>query len=400
MNGLLLLLSISPTRATQWTVTSYAVLTSYITTDSYLTEPFTDTTTVHLTSLSSTPTVSPYSRTTSIYTAGDVTYITYYLPAGAVAQAVLASATASFTDTLWYFYMDIVYTAPASCPSAFTYTTSTYVDIPSGAENQVTPTSTSIRSESDYVVVSAYLSPSAVSLATAPATTDFVYSDYIASCTDPGKSDSYTGYTYPTPTSGYGGGGIYSGGNSYSYSYGDNCLGSLCPYWLIYIIIFATLIPLLFILGLFESYFWFSRLMKGRSAFRGVPLFWVCISLWALCCLRRRSHAQPEEQQRLEKQWRDMSTGNRLGLWMKYGFRHKNPPQLSTGYCETMRQSAGYQVPGGQPPAYSPPGQQPLYPLPRQVSAAYCPLHQPPPGSYAPAMHPMNVYHSPAPSQG
>lgn len=174
--------------------------------------------------------------------------------------------------------MLIEYTAPASCPSVFTYTTSRVVYIPAGAESQVTPTSESSSTFGDSVVaVTAFLTPNAVSLATPPTSTDFVYSEYIASCSDPGSLLSYP-YIYPTPTSGYTGsdsGGPYSGSSSYSSSDSDNCLGSLCPYWLIYIIIFCTLIPLLFILDLFESYFWFSRLMKGRYAFRGVPLFWV-----------------------------------------------------------------------------------------------------------------------------
>ena len=375
---------VSPVRATQWTVKSYAVLSSYVTRPSY--DPsytFTYSTTVYLTSPSPTPTASPYSSSVDVLDDLDVTYVTYYLPPGAVAQAVIASATRTDITTssaYTYFYMPIEYTAPSSCPTPFTYTTSTNVFVPSGAESAVTPTAFSTdTSDLSATIITAYLTPSAVSLQTPVATTDFVYSYYIASCSNPATTPSYTyGYSYPYPTAtgsytGSGGGNYYGG---YSF-YDDNCLGSLCPFWLIYIIIFCTVIPLLFIFGIFESYFWFSRLMKGRFAFRGVPLFWVCISLWTLLCLRRSRQARPEVQTQLEKEWRGMSTGRRLGLWMRYGFRHKNPPQLDAVGANQepqQQQQMMYQTPPGQQPYYYQPGQQSYYPPPGQPGNAFSPL--------------------------
>ncbi|KAL8830055.1 MAG: hypothetical protein Q9191_001648 [Dirinaria sp. TL-2023a] len=376
-------------RATQWTVRSYAVLSSYVTRPSYdPTFAITDTTTIYLTSVSPTPTASPYSSTVDVLDDLDVTYITYYLPPGAVAQSVIASATRTHSiidSPFTLFYMPIEYTAPASCPTPFTYTTSTNVFIPSGAESSVTPTAFSTDTlEFSNTYVTAYLTPSAVSLQTPPATTDFIYSDYVASCSNPATTPTYNyGYTYnPTETSSYtgSGGGSYYGGYSF-YDDDSNCLGSLCPFWLIYIIIFCTLIPLLFILGIFESYFWFSRLMKGRFAFRGVPLFWVCISLWTLLCLRRSREARPEEQAQLEKEWRGLSTGRRLGLWMRYGFRHKNPPQLDALHAnqgpqqqQQQQQPMMYQSAPGQQPFYYQPGSQPYYPPQGHNSSAFPPF--------------------------
>lgn len=377
-----------PTQATQWTIRSYAVLSSYVTTGYITSNTFTYSTTIYLTSPSPTPTATPYSSRTYVATGSNVTYITYYLPPGAVPQAVLASATSTrnYEDiTLTYFYMPVEYTAPASCPTPFTYTSSTYVNVPDGAESQVTPTSatTTVRQGTD-TVVSAYLTPSAVPLETPPSTTDFIYEEYVASCTNPATTSDYSyHYSYPTASSYYGG--YHSGGDDYDSYYDDNCIGHLCPFWLIYIIIFCTVPPLLFILGLFESYFWFSRLMKGRFAFRGVPLFWVCISLWTLCCLRRSKDARPEQQAALEKQWREMSTGRRLGLWFSYGFRHRNPPEIDAVLANSQQQMTGY-APGGLPP-YMPPGQQPYYPPPGQQP--YQPhgpqLYYPPPGQGGPA---------------
>ena len=390
-------------RATQWTITSYVVQASYSTVYSdEPTETYTGTSFVYLTSVSPTPTAKPYSSTTSIYTYKDAIYITYYLPMGAVPQAVLDSATASSSGfTIYDFYQDIVFTAPSSCPTQFTFSTTTLVDVPTGAEDQVTPTSTSSRDLGDGdAAITGYLTSGAVSIPPASTTSDYYYSAYIARCSNPSSagygyrtSRTYSNY-YPTST-------YRSGGGSYGYSYSDrdNCLGSLCPYWLIYIIIFCTFIPLCFLAGIFESYFWFSRFMKGRKAFRGVPLFWVCISLWMLICVRRKPRLFSNEQrQRLEDQWAETSTGKRLRLWMKYGFRHKNPPEFENIVNERPPQPYyGQQGPappyspsqGGQPPmGYAPQqGQSPMgYPIPQgQPPMGYSiPQGQQPPMGYPP----------------
>ncbi|MDI1486671.1 MAG: hypothetical protein OHK93_005931 [Ramalina farinacea] len=411
---LLLLLHLLPhVHATQWTVKSYAIETTYTETDdTYPTDSYTGSTTVYLTNLATTPTVTPTSTTSDVSSSSNVTYITYFYPPGAVPQAVLASATQTSTIngfTVTEFYMPIEYTAPASCSSHFTYTSSTIVNVPLGAETQVTPTSTttSLLNNGD-VYETAYLSANAVPLETPPSTTDFDYEYYVARCTNPATTSSYDPYG-PSYT------GLRSGGDDYSYDYSDGtCLGSLCPFWLIYIIIFCTLIPLLFILGLFESYFWFSRLMKGKYALRGVPIFWVLLSLWALCCLRTSQHAQPQEQAQLEKQWREMGTGTRLSLWFKYGFRHRNPPQIEALKSQTQQQQPMMQQgPPGQQAYYYHPGQQPgqqqaYYPPVGQQQQPYYPPQgaagsPTPPGQqpyYPPPNQPTNSYYAPPGAPG
>ncbi|MCJ1280139.1 hypothetical protein MMC21_007966 [Puttea exsequens] len=390
----LLVLLVIHAKATQWTVISYAVQGTYTTDDEF--EPgssFTGTTTYYLTNPSPVPTASPYSVTTDILSLSNVTYITSYLAANAVPQAVLAAATASTTSssfTVTDFFMPVEYTAPASCKPQFTYTSSTIINVPLGAETQVTPTSTTASTLLDGdVIISAYLSPNAVPLETPLGTTGYIYSDYIASCSNPATTASYSfGSSYPTNT-GYH---YYSGGDDYDYYHDENCLGSLCPWWLIFIVVFCTLIPLLFIFGLFESYFWFSRFMKGRSAFRGVPFFWVAISLWTLICLRRAHAAAPQQQAALEKQWREMGTGQRMSLWFHYGFRHKNPPQVDAVMAMTPQQSMMYYAPQGQQPYYGPPGQQPWYP-PNQTANGY----YPPPGAAGSPPPAMQQQYAPPP---
>lgn len=79
---------------------------------------------------------------------------------------------------------------------------------------------------------------------------------------------------------------------------------------------------------------------------------------------------KPEDQERLERQWRDLSTGKRLSLWMKYGFRHKNPPQLDAVVNENRHRPMMYHVPSDQSPSCSPPSRQPTYFPPGQVGTA------------------------------
>lgn len=96
------------------------------------------------------------------------------------------------------------------------------------------------------------------------------------------------------------------------------------------IIILATVIPSLFLLGFVESYFWFRRLMHGQRALRVGTVCWVCISVWVLCFTRVSPSrgCGPEETDVLKMQWAVLSGGQRLKLWLKWGFRHKYPVEL------------------------------------------------------------------------
>lgn len=338
----LLLLILHQAQASQWTVTVYAIELITTSVGRIATDlTFTDTSTVTLDRpLVATPTGSPLSSSTEYRSVYDVSETTLYYPQTAVPASVLSDLSRNATSTgigditLTNFYMDVVYTAPATCRSKFTFTTSTLVYIPTGAEDQVKPTSTTTSVNRGDTFVTAYLSAGAVSTTSSDT---FISSLYLDRCTTPyalgrgggslASGASRTGSSYSYPTGRYSGGDSYSGGSSY-YDY-DNCLGSLCPFWLIYIVVIVPILAFLLIGGLIESYYWFTRLMKGQFALRGVPLFWVAVSLWTLLCLRRKRSANPAVQPQLVKQWREMSTGTHIKLWLKYGFRHRDPPQLA-----------------------------------------------------------------------
>ena len=321
--------------AAQWNIVQYNIVYMTVTTGDIDSFTFTDTTTITLQPpVTSTPGGRPTSIDTSYDAEEDASYTTLYIPGSAVPSKEFASLTTStgyeYTTTpITEYYMDRVYTAPASCPTPFTFTTSSLVFIPEGAETNISPTSaTTTTSAVGGVYVTAYLSPGAVNITSTLTSSDLVQSEYIASCTTP---IAYVSGSYAYPSSYSYNPNLHSGGDDYDYGYDDHfgCLGSLCPFWLIYIVVIIPVLAFLFFGGLIESYYWFTRLMKGQSALRGVPLMWVCISLWTLCCLRRHRAAHPEHQAALLKQWRDMSSGQHIKLWLSYGFRHRDPPQLT-----------------------------------------------------------------------
>ena len=314
--------------AAQWSITQYNIEVITTSTGRYATTiTYTDTSTYRLyPPVSPTPTGSATSTSTSSDAVYDIEYTTLYLPASAVAASQLASLTASTTSTAYTyssFVMDIVYTAPATCASKFAFTTSTSLYVPVGAATNLSPTRlVTSASGLGTTHVTGYLPANAVTISSTRTNPDFVQRFYINSCSTPG------GRYVASPSSGT----VRSGGDSYPNDYSTtyfDCLGSLCPYWLIYIVVIIPILAFLFLGGLIESYYWFTRLMKGQFALRGVPIMWVAISLWTLCCLRRHRSASPAQQPQLLKQWREMSTGTHIKLWLKYGFRHRDPPQLA-----------------------------------------------------------------------
>ncbi len=95
-----------------------------------------------------------------------------------------------------------------------------------------------------------------------------------------------------------------------------------------WVIVLATVLPTLFVLGFVESFFWFRALMRGRRAWRLGTISWISISLWIYCVTVITPARSREDQQVLEEQWNQMSAGTRFRLWMKWGFRHKYPVEL------------------------------------------------------------------------
>lgn len=342
-----------------------------------------------------TPTATPTSTSTYLQTYYDLQIVYAYYPTGVIAESDLepertydysATTTSTTTSTYIYFSMPVTMTAPASCPTQFTVTTSASVDVPSQVTAQVTPTSTKAGTTSTglygdiYEYQTWYLSSSAAPFT---ATSDYYYRYYIASCSTPPAA-----YNTGSPRSGGGGSNSddsdsssRSRSRSCSYFY-ESCYTPLRTW----IIIIAAVIPGLFVLGLLESWFWFRRLMMGKSALRFGTVCWVFISLWILCFTRMQDKRSPEDQKLLMENWKKMSTGAALKAWLKWGFRHAYPVPLLGQYSKI---TVGI-VPAGHP----------LHPAMAQAPPGFYP-GAPPPGSLQPVPgQPGQVYYYGPPPEG
>lgn len=341
-----------------------------------------------------TPTATPTSTSTSRSYYSDVEIVYHYYGQNAVAlsdvepeygdegysTALYPSYTSGATPTTT-FYMPVTMTAPASCPTQFTVTTTASVSVPSIVRNQVKPTSTvnaGITTRGSYYTYSVetwYLSAGAAPFTS---TEDFTYSYYIASCsTPPAARSSGSGY--------YGGGGSSSDDDSNSsdyycsrYSYSYYCSSGLKTW----IIVIASVIPALFLLGFLESWFWFRRLMMGKSAMRFGTVSWVLISLWVLCFTRMQDARSTEDQKLLQEKWKNMRSGAAFKAWWKWGFRHAYPVEHLGQYS---KQTVGV-VPVGEPlhpaMAQAPPGFMPGPPPPGAPGQVY--YYGPPPPGWVP----------------
>ncbi|PMD13095.1 hypothetical protein NA56DRAFT_652012 [Hyaloscypha hepaticicola] len=261
---ILLLISTSAVQASVWTATSYFQLSYSTSVYSFLTyyDAYTFTSTETIES-GVTPTAHPISSS-SMVISEELTILYLYLPAGSVPESDIVTSFSINTsvEPLTVYVEPVVYTAPASCPTPFTVATVTEVYIPPEVTNQVTPTaySTSIETGAgSFTQVTAYLSQGAVPINQTSATDNFIYSLYIANCENP----TATGAVYSGPT---GSSSSSDGGGSDGLEVCSLLTG--CTTMHTWIIVVATLLPALFVLGFVESYFWFRQLMLGKSALR------------------------------------------------------------------------------------------------------------------------------------
>ncbi|KAJ8106455.1 hypothetical protein OPT61_g9526 [Boeremia exigua] len=302
------------------------------------------------------PTVTPTASATysADYTSSylDVEIHELYYPTGAVAESDLVtrsyyyddtttgSATTKSSYTTTVYYMPVTMTAPASCPTPFTVATqATITDIPSIVTDQLKPASTEVSVSSgrsyDYSWETWYLTEGA-----APFTSslDLNYEYYITSCTPPPAQ-----YTGSTRTSG-GSGGSSRTGSSDSWTDYQACYFGGCTSLKTWIIIIACVLPGIFLLGFLESWFWYTRLMKGKSAMRGGTICWILLSLWVLCFTRMQDARSKEDQKLLQQQWKEMPAGKKFKNW-SWGFKRRYPVPLLGQFS---KQTVGI-VPEGQP---------------------------------------------------
>jgi hypothetical protein len=264
------------------------------------------------------------------------------LPAYATRSSEAATATATNAVEITSYFVNAVFTAPTSCSSSWAYTTAIAVDPPYYIAADLTPTSVSTSWITDN---SQPFQPTTIGEAIA----------FIDPTQLPEASlSSITAYYGPTPACYYPGNGNYggySGSSSGSFCsqnpYSASCNGDNSEdnwlydsYWYgispLAIILISVLgwTFVLVIIGLFESYFHFNRLMKGWQARRGLPItwwFWIFpfTCFIGLCVSRRGFQARSaEEAQELENKWREMGFWRRMGLWLRHGFTWGYPAIL------------------------------------------------------------------------
>ncbi len=309
-----LLAQLQPAIASFYTVTSFYVITT--TTSQYTlttcispcrTYTYTETTTVAL-NPTVTPTVSPTSSHTQTYAYDDLEVVSLYLPRGAVDTSDFSTWNPTSTDDntayIYAYAIPVTWTAPSSCPTPFTVTTLDAVYIPSQVTPYLTPTSTISTTHRglDTTHVNAYitliLNPTAIPAAQRnPASNP--YNEY-DSCFNPALTTQATLCSALT-----------------------GCVAKAT-----WIIILAALLPTIFVLGLVENYFWFRRLMLGQWTLRLGTVCWCLVSLWCVMLTHNVQARSREDQVLLRELWRSLGWRARMGVWVRWGFRHRYPVEV------------------------------------------------------------------------
>ncbi|OOQ91699.1 hypothetical protein PEBR_09168 [Penicillium brasilianum] len=386
--GLLVSLLFAGANASPWIGTQYVEILETTVLDgftaSYLTEkPIVETSIIPISPTGTNPFVVSTFTTIEGYSS-DVT---------AINLVVAPTAGVAITSNTFYqYYVEVAYTAPASCSytTSATITTAIPVNMPYDAERLVRPT-TVVTSTQTYQYITnqftytqAMLNPSDIP------------SSVLASVSSLYKPSRFTSCVHNYYSGGSSGSGSSSGGSSSSGSYagcdkftwyiggsafsGGYCCSNGCHYtWGIspvglFLAIFFSWFGLFLILGLFESWFIFRRAMLGQKVRRGLPyaFAFLCpiLSCFLLFTVKRYDPKTPDQQTWLAGRWKSMSGGAKVGLWLKKFFSRRDPAAEALGFTGS--------VPPPQTQAQYPQG--PYYP----------PTGSPPPG--APGVPPMAAY--------
>ncbi|KAH6844791.1 hypothetical protein B0I37DRAFT_416375 [Chaetomium sp. MPI-CAGE-AT-0009] len=340
----LFLSHLQPALASFYTVTSYFVLTEttsklYSTcTENCRYYTYTDTLTVDPTV---TPTAEPISETTRTYTYDDLEVVSVFVGAGAVDNDDIVSGRTSRVSGIYTdFVVPVVWTAPSSCPTAFTVTTYSPVYLPYDVRPHMTAASTvtsvNTRQTETVTWVTKIIDVTALPPSSRPTgtpTSNYYYSYYVENCRNPTATGG-AAYWGPTHTPGRSGSGSGGGSSSGSGDYDDDWDWNVCSAYTgcvalaTWVIVIAVLLPTIFLIGFIESYCWFRRMMLGRSALRLGTICWCVLSLWFILLTRKSKARSPEDQALLKQYWATLSAGTRIKYWLKYGFRWRYPVEL------------------------------------------------------------------------
>ncbi|KAK0672605.1 hypothetical protein QBC41DRAFT_216882 [Cercophora samala] len=326
------------------------------------------------------PSVTPVSSTTKINRDWDIEMATILLPPDAVPRSEIdgwywflstSTNTPLRTSDLWM--IDHTLTAPASCPTPFEFTTSFRLQ------------GWGDRLPDEFLTD--YLLPKATILPGETVTRAGAYPSILREI-----------HVKPTdlPPTRHGGPPVDGDAafyrwslESYNQSFLAHCHlrgeprpADRCPYTYagkcstieLWKIIIAAVIPFIFLLGFAESFFWFRRLMLGKTCLRMGTVCWILISVVAILFTIIEKKRSPEHQAEFREQWKKMSVTTKIKLWGQFGFRQRYPvdwlgARKPTGQAESIEMTRGGGTGGGHggagiegqrveddtPPAYFPP---------------------------------------------
>ncbi|KAJ6009487.1 hypothetical protein N7522_004503 [Penicillium canescens] len=373
--------------ASPWFGTEYVAIVESTIADGYTgvyitNDPIVRTYTEVITPTESNPAVLSTITSTETYY-GDVTAI-----------QLVVEPTAGVQNTGYDYvnhYATVTYTAPSSCSytTSQTLITAIPINVPLDAEDLVHPsmytstityqyntyryTRTMALLDIDDIPTSVFSSASSFYKPSMYKTCDSYYSSGRSTYYSSGDDDS-TSYAGCSKFIWYLGSSEFSGG----YCCSDGCHYTWgIPPWGLGLAIFFGWFGLFLIIGLIESWFIFRRAMVGKKARRGLPygfaLLCPILSCLFLITVKKYPAKTPEEQAVLVANWKDMSGGRKLGMWLKYLFRRKDPAAVALARPG----------PGSVVAPYPPPGS-----------------WYPPPGAAGPVVPPMAAYPSGYPPQG
>jgi len=329
---------------------------------------------------------------------------------GVTAVQLVVEPTAGVVKT-GYDYIDhyatVTYTAPASCSytTSQTLTTIIPIDVPRAAEDLVHPSVVTTTITYQYITNSYTRTRAMLEVSDIPTSVFSSASSYYK----PSMYKTCDSYYRTGRTSYTSGGGSTIGGGSTSYSgcskfiwyiggsefSGGYCCSDGCHYtwgippWGLGLAIFFGWFGLFLIIGLIESWYTFRRAMLGQKARRGLPygFAFLCpiLSCLFLITVKKYPAKSPEEQAFLIARWKEMSAGSKIGMWLKYLFRRKDPAAVALGRPGPVPVSAPYPPQGGPwyPPPMGAPGAPPMAGYPPQQGYPQYPPHAYPPQEHS-----------------
>ncbi|KAK4194622.1 hypothetical protein QBC40DRAFT_290410 [Triangularia verruculosa] len=281
--------------------------------------------------------VSPLSTKTATNRDWDIAMVTIILPADSIPRSELESwsrfhirpaLTEPTTDDRWM--IDHILTAPASCPTPFETTTSTPLhswgdNLPSEFITEYLLPKATVVSAETYTRTNLY----------SPPITEVVRKIHVKSTDLPptrhGGRPMYGNQLYNLDL------------DKLNQSYVQNCYlpdqprpptqAELCPYtyagkcsklesWMV---IVAAIIPSIFVLGFVENFFWFRRLMLGKTCLRMGTVCWALILIFVVGFTIIEKRRSPEDRADFRQQWKTMQLKTKIKLWFQFGFSHRYP---------------------------------------------------------------------------